>query len=355
MQHQQHASRLVFRLIPTTSLLAVVILLSAPAHAEDVPAPPPPFAAPGRLIDIGGWRLHLNCIGPARASGPTVILESGLGDFSVEWSLVQPRVARFARVCAYDRAGDGWSELGPFPRTLRQIVYELHTLLQKADERPPYIMVGHSYGGWLVQLYASTYPADIAGVVLVESGESDPLRLTADGSAKRASALPATRTVPPINTTTPSGRPRNESDIPPDALKQMKAASLRAQVDANPGERQKLPEDAQRMRTWTLGRWQHIAAANNPFELEELAALRADHAKPYPLGDRPLIVVTRGRPDETGPDADALEKAHRQDHARLAALSTKGKLVIAEQSGHHVQLDQPELVIQLVAELVQGK
>jgi pimeloyl-ACP methyl ester carboxylesterase len=325
----------------------VLTLTSAVAPAQDRLASAP--SAPGRLIDVGGWRLHLYCTGAARPGQPTVILETGIGDFSVEWSLVQPRVAQFARVCSYDRSGDGWSELGPSPRTLHQIVYELHTLLQKANETPPYVMVGHSYGGWLVQLYVSTYPTDVAGIALIEPGESDPLRLTADGSAKRSSELPATRSIPPIKTSSPL----DESDVPPVALAQMKTAAQRAQLDPNPGERQKLPVDAQSMRAWALGRWQHIAATFNPFELEELAALRADHAKSvHPVGDRPLIVVTRGRPDETGPDAEKWEAEHRKDHTMLAALSTKGKLVIAQESAHHVQLEQPELVATVIAELV---
>jgi pimeloyl-ACP methyl ester carboxylesterase len=339
------------------SALAVIAILecvrlamfaASPVFAQDVSAPPRP--APGRLIDIGGWRLHLHCTGEIRPNGPTVILEAGLGDFSEEWSLVQPRVATFARVCSYDRGGDGWSDLGPSPRTLHQIVYELHTLLQKADERPPYFMVGHSYGGWLVQLYASTYPLEIRGLALIESGESDPLRLTGpDGSAKRSSEIPAGRPIPPIKTATPL----RESDVPPGPLSQMKEAASRARLDPNPGERQKLPVEAQAMRAWALGRWQHIAATFNPVELEELAALRADHAKSvHPLGDRPLIVVTRGRPDETGPNVDALEAEHRQDHTKLAALSANGKLIVAQQSGHHVQLDQPELVEKTIADLI---
>jgi len=107
------------------------------------------------------------------------------------------------------------------------------------------------------------------------------------------------------------------------------------------------------MRTWTLGRWQHQAAASNPFELEELAALRAVHARDmHPLGDTPLIVLTRGRADEEGADAQRREAEHRSDHAALAALSTQGKLVVAERSGHHVQLDQPELVAQAVTEVL---
>ena len=118
-------------------LLLFLSLYAAAAWAQSE-STQPPFPPPGRLVDVGGWRLHLNCTGEARTSQPTVILESGIGDFSVEWSLVQPGVARFARVCSYDRAGDGWSARGPRPRTMHQIVYELHTLLDKAGVKPPW-------------------------------------------------------------------------------------------------------------------------------------------------------------------------------------------------------------------------
>src|SRR5947207_3172616 len=141
-----------------SSLLLTLQAATVWAQSESTP---PPFPPPGKLIDVGGWRLHLNCTGEVRAPQPTVILESGSGDFSVEWSLVQPGVAKFAHVCSYDRAGDGWSELGPHPRTMHQIVYELHTLLERAGVKPPFALVGHSYGGWIVRLYAATYPSEV--------------------------------------------------------------------------------------------------------------------------------------------------------------------------------------------------
>ena len=144
----------------------------------------PPLHPPGSLVDVGGWRLHINCTGKARASQPTVVLEAGIGDFSVEWSLVQPGVAKFARVCSYDCAGDGWSELGPHPRTMHQIVFELHILLEKAGVRPPYVLVGHSYGGPLVRLYAATYPADVAGMVLITVSMASALRVFGIGSGQ---------------------------------------------------------------------------------------------------------------------------------------------------------------------------
>src|SRR6185295_10830765 len=97
------------------------------------------------------------------------------------------------------------------------------------------------------------------------------------------------------------------------------------------------PIEAQRMRTYVLGQVRHVVAAVNPFELEELAEIRAERARtPHPLGDLPLVVITRGLPDEHGPDAAALEAEHRKEHEALAALSTNGKLVVAGHSGHHV-------------------
>jgi pimeloyl-ACP methyl ester carboxylesterase len=107
------------------------------------------------------------------------------------------------------------------------------------------------------------------------------------------------------------------------------------------------------MRTWALGQLGHVAASVNPFENEELAGLRAERAKSqYPLGDMPLIVLTRGIAEETGPDGKALEEEHRRDHTSVAGMSRNGKLIIATKSGHHVQLDQPELVIKAIQDVL---
>ncbi len=327
-------------------LLTALLAASVLAQGESTPPPLPP---PGKLVDVGGWRLHLHCTGEARAAQPTVVLEAGLGDFSVEWGLVQPGVAEFARVCSYDRAGDGWSDLGPHPRTFRQIVYELHTLLEKAGVKPPLVLVGHSYGGWLVRLYAATYPADVAGMVLVEAGADNPRRLMPDGKLVRAADLVTGRPVPAVK----AANPLRVSDIPPGILRQMRAGMAEAVQHANDPPRDRLPADARRMRSWALGQVGHIAAAVNPFEAEELAALRAERAKSeHPLGDRPLIVLTRGISEKDGPDGEAFAAEHRRDHAALATLARNGKLVVAARSGHHVQLDEPELVIKSIREVL---
>lgn len=331
--------------------IVVVGLLSSAttAHAQDTSHAP--FPAPGRLIDVGGWKLHLNCSGAKRGSQPTVILESGIGDFSVEWSLVQPGIAKFTRVCSYDRAGDGWSEMGPYPRTYRQIVYELHALLERAGERGPFVLVGHSYGGWLVRAYQATYPADVAGLVLLDGGSDDPLRQLPNGALVRASTLATSSPIPPVQT----ADPLTIAQIPPGALSAIRAGLAEASRTANEPPRNLLPDSAQRMRAWALGRVEHVAAAQNPAENQELALLRAERLKSdKPLGDLPLVVVVRGLPEEQGADAAAREAERRKDFELVAGFSRRGKLVVAEKSGHHVHLQQPELVIAIVRDMTQG-
>jgi len=291
----------------------------------------------------------LNCTGDARPPQPTVILEAGIGDFSVEWSLVQPDVAKFARVCSYDRAGDGWSDMGPQPRTMRQLVYELHTLLDKADVRPPYVLVGHSYGGWLVRLYTATYPSDVVGMVLVEAGADNPVRVLGDGVPRRSSDLVTGKPIPPAQTSNPV----HEADIPSNIMDQLRAAARDFGPGANDPPRNKLPADAQRMRTWAYSQVKHWTQGNNPFEADELAGLRAERAKSeHPYGDMPLIVLTRGIAEGDGPDSKRSEDEHKADHAMIAKLSRVGKQVLALRSGHHVQLDEPQLVVQSIREVM---
>ena len=309
----------------------------------------PPVPAPGRLIDVGGWRLHLHCTGERRPGQPTVVLEAGVGAFSVDWSLAQPQVAEFARVCSYDRAGSGWSDWGPHPRTLRQVVYELHALLARSGEPGPFVLVGASYGGWVVRIYQTTYPEEVAGLVMVDAAASDPLRLMADGREVRSSELARERPVPPVKT---SG-PLRPEDIPPGALAQIRSGLAAASARANEPPRDKLPPEAQRMRTWGLGQVGHVVAAVNPFEAEELAELRrATSEESFPLGDLPLVALTRDRAEEDGPNAKALADEHRIDHGRVAALSRNSRHVIAEGSGHHIQIEDPALVAHSIRDVL---
>jgi pimeloyl-ACP methyl ester carboxylesterase len=165
-------------------LLALMMVLAASGAgyeaimaAGDATRYPPP----GRLVDVGGYRLHINCGG---AGSPTVVLEGGMFASSSMWAWAQPELAQHTRVCAYDRAGLGWSDSGSAPRDARQIADELHTLLANAGETGPFVLVGHSLGGVSTRVYAVQYSDDIAGVVLVEATHPEVLtRLPAELAA----------------------------------------------------------------------------------------------------------------------------------------------------------------------------
>jgi len=117
-------------------------------------------------VDVGGYRLQMNCQGTGQ---PTVVLIHGFNDYSFVWDRVQPAVARLTRVCSYDRAGQAWSDPGPRPRGLARITEELHTLLTRAGERPPFVLVGHSWGGLLPRAYLAAHPGEVAGAVFVDA------------------------------------------------------------------------------------------------------------------------------------------------------------------------------------------
>ena len=279
-----------------------------------------------------------------------MILEAGAGDFSVDWSLLQPRVARFARVCSYDRAGIGWSDLGPRPRTMHQIVWELHALLEKAGERPPYVLVGHSYGGLLVRLYASTYPADVTGMVLEESADERGAFTMVDGKGVPLVDTAKGEPIAPVKT---SG-PLRESDFPPGRIRNLiEQAAREGPAHATESPYDKLPSEAQRMRTWALGRFKTYAANDNPFAAEELAALLAERKKKeHPLGDMPLTVLSRGLPEDASPGGKAGEDAHNRFQADNVRLSSVGKQVIAKHSRHHICIDEPELEASAIRDIL---
>jgi pimeloyl-ACP methyl ester carboxylesterase len=295
------------------------------------PAAPPPI---GRLVDVGGYRLHLAC---EVEVGPTVVMEAAIGETGLLWSLVQPGVAQLTRACVYDRAGLGWSEVSPKPRTAAVMVEELRSLLASAEVPGPYVLVGHSFGGLLVRLYAARYPQEVAGLVLVDSAHEEQYRRAPNEIRELVPQLEAQglQQFEGLKALIVSGS-LDAAMLPvPPGLPEAAAETFRALVAASPKHVETLIAEQQAVQT--------IHA--------ELAA-----AKITSLGDLPLLVLSHGQPMLMPGLTDAVNQANeqlwQQLQAELARLSSQGRLVVAQDSGHYIQLERPELVIDAIAEVV---
>jgi len=317
-------------------VLTLCFSLTGTSLAQNVQAPPP-----GKLVDVGGWQLHLNCIGKSNEKAPTVVLEAGAGDFSFDWELVQREVARFARVCAYDRAGYAWSDAGPIPRTMQQIVYELHTGLAKAEIKPPYVLVGHSLGGLLVRKYAREYPKEVAGLVLVDSSHEDQMisitdRTTRQEKVVRWRELASGKSIPPVQTTFQR----------PASMAQWGATSGTGSALETPNNN--LPTEVQQIRLWATARpdWGQTRSSETfPFLADELAQMHDERgSRKQPLNDLPLFVLTSGIANEG--------KLRLQTD--LLSLSNNSRQIIAKQSGHHIHLDEPAVVTGAIKQVVEA-
>lgn len=283
------------------ALAALLLILGLEAGAE---APPP-----GELIDIGGHRLHLVCQGQG---GPTVVMDAGLGGLSLEWWEVQQRLARHARTCVYDRAGYGWSDPGPQPRTSDRIVQELHTLLERAGLAPPFVLVGHSFGGYNMQLFAARHPHLTGALVLVDSSHADQV--------ERFLAPPIG-----VNTAPSSGsRQRvvlfSQPRLPPNMAPSL--VPLAQGFLMLPKTRKVLADE-------------YLHFRDSAAQIKTAAG----------GGLVPTVVVSRGKrvwpATERG---DRMERLWRELQQELADQAVYSAHLIADLSGHHIHLDQPDLV-----------
>jgi pimeloyl-ACP methyl ester carboxylesterase len=154
------------------------------------------FPPPGKLYDVGGYRLHIDCTGPQDSGNPTVILDTLSGGSSVNWGWIQPEIAKSARVCSYDRAGFGWSDPVSQTPSFQQTVTDLHTLLAKAGLAGPYILVGHSKGGLIARGYAAAYPAEVAGIALIDATQPDLFVRHPEALAESATFVQQSRLFP---------------------------------------------------------------------------------------------------------------------------------------------------------------
>jgi pimeloyl-ACP methyl ester carboxylesterase len=291
------------------------------------------FPQAGRSMDVGGFSLNINCTGQG---SPAVILDSGLGVPAAGWNLVQPDVAKFARVCSYDRAGYGWSSPGPSPRTSLQISKELHALLEKAGVSPPYILVGHSFGGFNVRVFNGLYPGEVLGMVLVDSSHEDQeSRMPASfraAVAKSDRQIQRMRPVMPLLIHLGIARAALNADaslksLPADLREEIVYLQLQPNfVDAVAAELASFPESARDTRD-----------SGN-------------------LGDKPLIVLTAERvqavPDVPPQDLAAFQKIWIKElQPSLARLSTRGRQVMVPESDHLIPFEQPQAVVSAIREV----
>jgi pimeloyl-ACP methyl ester carboxylesterase len=287
-----------------------------------------PYAPPGDLVDIGGRRLHLQTAGQG---GPTVVLEAAIWDFHLTWTLVAPSVAEFARVVTYDRAGLGWSDPAPGPRTAEAMLADLRALLRAANVPPPYVLVGQSFSGLLARLYAYRYPDEVAGLVLVDSAHEDqyqrfPEPIRAAFEPLRAAQLHGLRQLRDLVAAQgPSGAPPLHA-IP-------------ARLD---------PATAEMYRVMAVANATRLDAMIAELESLETSQEQVRAARAAGLGELPLAVISHGQPQPVpGMPNDvnlAYEAAWQTMQAELAALSPNGRRTVARDSGHMIHHDQPELV-----------
>ncbi len=290
---------------------------------------------PGRLVTAIGSKLKLHCTGNG---SPTVILEAGLGDNIMEWNRVQPRVAKLTRVCSYDRAGYGGSEPGVMPRTSRQIAAELHALLKNAGERPPFVLVGHSFGGYTVRLYNSVFPDQVAGIVLVDSTQEDQYGLL-PAAWKQVGAQQLSRY-------------KSQARWAPVFI-ELGMARVLLQLRAFRGFRGGIEGS-----TYLILQSKYLKARASELEFIEVSAEQARAAANF--GDKPLIVLTAGKNsdeilmDDLGTrDYEEFNRIWRDDlQMRLARLSSRGERIIVANSGHDIPSESPDAIVSAVEKVM---
>ena len=247
-----------------------------------------------QLVDIGGRRLYIKCSGDAVKGSPVVVLDAGMGATSDVWSIVQPGVAQFARVCSYDRAGMGKSDQAAQAHSSADIVDDLHTLLVTARINPPYVLVGHSLGGMNARLYATKYPQDVVGMVLVDSTHEDE-------------------------------NDRMLAVLPPEVKQRAKPEDMIIRSS----------EDIDFNRSVA-----QVRAANWHSDIPLIVLTRGS--------------ATLNPNDYAVPSsAPKFEEIRLELQRELVRRSSRGKQIIAEKSGHNIHRDQPELVVDAIHQVVE--
>jgi pimeloyl-ACP methyl ester carboxylesterase len=326
-------------------LLATALVYQSLGAARDRVRFPPP----GRQVGIAGDsspRLHLHAMGD---SGPSVILDAGIGASSLSWSLVQPLAARFARVYAYDRAGYGWSDpprRAGGPRIASRLAQDLRALLRAAEVPGPYILVGHSFGGYVARLYAERWPVEVAGLVMLDSPDAGEWAEPSRENRRRHlggalfSRMGAHLARLGVVRFCLDRFSRGSKGVPVAVTRAFGPAALEL-VTRMVGQVMKYPPG---MRRVAQAHWSRPAPfASLADHLHHLPESAREVAACGPLGDLPFVVITASNPSP--------ERAASQD--AMACQSTRGRHIIAREGGHWLLLDQPALVADAIESVVE--
>lgn len=298
-----------------TTALIVPVCLQATAQSQS-------FPPPGQMIDIGGRKLHLYCAGKG---SPTVILISGGGGFSIDWALVQPKIAEQTRICSYDRAGLGWSDPGPAEETVEETVTDLHALLQASSEKGPFILVGASIGGVFSQAYQRAFPEDVSGLVFSDSANRVGFKGKDKGGLLWELSEADLRSGFPLPASMKNPMPTREDDpydrLPPDLRKVRLWLDVRLWEKSDPAKA--TPDFLLSWRKEFLKEFEETGPGKKP-----------------PLGTLPVVVVS-SNPLAT----DAARNSRDEAGPRLDFLSSNTLHITATGSGHEIHLYQPDRVI----------
>jgi pimeloyl-ACP methyl ester carboxylesterase len=297
-------------MVLVVGLVLLGAIYESAAEASDVRAYPPP----GQMVDVGGYRLHINCSG---SGSPTVVIDAGWGDWSLGWSWVQPAVAKETRVCTYDRAGMGYSEAGPLPRDAEHFAAELHTLLDRAGIPGPIVLVGHSLGGLPVRVFTHEYPAKVAGVVLIESMSPEQAKGSTTGSKPGTPPQPSGPSIPSL-------------------LARIGIVRLFAGPALNLPAEAKPAYAAFTVTPRAVQAWAD-EGSGLPASLAEAGAVKS-------FGDLPLIVLSAALNQQ--PDWPRMQ-------ANLLQLSSNSQAMTADKSGHNIEIDQPEVAVEAIVKMVE--
>ena len=308
------------------------------------------YTRPHQLVPVQGpRRLDLFCVGHGT---PVVVFESGLGGDAIDWRKVQGPIGQVTEACSYDRAGYGFSDPADRPSDATDTVDDLHRLLRAASVPKPVILVGHSIAGLYLTLYAATYPSDVAGVVLLDPSFPDQDKVI------RSVVGPATAALF-----------REQQNHFTDLLKRCVALAREGKLSEpaqaksdcldNPPNTDPVVHDAVTSESETLAyesanrsEWASAVPGPDGLSSDDHEVERANPS----FGSIPVLVLTAGDhplpPNFSKADAAALTKAGQEGHERLAALSTRGEEIVVPHSGHYIQIDQPDVVIDFVKKLV---